>query len=147
MALMAFSAFLVVDAKAGAIVVAQIELGKGSGANGLRSPDDTPVDAAFRYGEKVLGSVDVREAAEAGILVSRMVRGAMAGVFPAKPRIDNTLVSHQCAGTVGGRHDDRVHDFSVDARHMERGNATVALDRRQDGFQGKHEPSAGLDLK
>ncbi len=88
-------AFGIPDAKARAIVVAKIELGKIAMQMLLANMMESSDDAALENGKIVFSGVDVNETAEAHIFIGSVVHGSVVGELLADFRVSGVFVSHQ----------------------------------------------------
>ena len=120
----------VVNAKADPVVVPEIELGCIPMQVLLADVEVAAINAALEDRKEVLDRIGVPERG-AHVLLRTMVNRTVAGKITADTPIDRAAVSHQVAGLVDVRDDDRLQALGGHIGNMEAAHAPIAFDQRQ----------------
>lgn len=126
----AIGAGQIVDAEAGAVVVAKVELCRVAMQMRFGDMEIATEQAAFEDREEVFDRVGVPEH-RAHVFLGAVINPAVAGESRTNAGIDWATVSHQIGGLIDVRGDDRAEGFGGDIWNVEAAHRTVALDQRQ----------------
>ena len=132
----AIGAHLIIDTERDPVVVPEIKLGRIAMQVRLADVEVTAVDAALEDRKEVLDRVGVPESGP-NIFLGGMIDGPVAGELIAHRPADRSIISHQVAGFVHVRDDDRLQGVRRYIRDVKAAYSTVALDEHQHRSLGR----------